>query len=63
MKTFHCQELTGHTAAILEEITAMVSNASRDLKMAAKSCFIASCCQACKARTKRTQEYKQDVDR
>ena len=31
MKTFHCDKLTGHTAVILEEIPAMVYDASRSL--------------------------------
>ena len=33
MNTFHREYLTGHTAAILEEITAMVCDASRSLKL------------------------------
>ena len=33
MKTFHREKLTGHTAAVLEEMPAMICDASRSSKL------------------------------
>ena len=58
MKTFHHELLTGYTAAILEEIPAMVCDASRSSKSQENHPFHRSVWQGLKAENHRAMRWK-----